>query len=257
MTGASKVANSSQATEQNGLNSPAQPTHRPARPNLTERYHRFVEKYVLRVPPRSPNPYATHLPVLLALGRRLPIRSVLELGCGEHSTLAFLDRNCFPQLERLDSYENAVDWAKKILERAAGDLRLRMNFVEGTIEAAASGCDLEAYDLIFADDSTAIEQRTATIRALARRQPERPVLVMHDFEQPPYREAAEPFRRRYRFTGLSPNTGAAWNGDQLKKFPLGRLNGIMRRQRVRGKFDTGDRSAWLRWLELYGLKRSL
>ncbi len=192
--------------------------------------------------------------MLLALGRRLKVRSILELGCGEHSTLAFLDRNCFPGLERLDSYENALGWAKKIQAKAAGDSRFQLNFVQGTIEAAVAQCDLEAYDLIFADDSTAIEQRSATIGALARRQPSRPVLVMHDFEQPPYRGAARPFRRRYRFTGLSPNTGAAWNGDQLKKFPLGKLNRIMRRQRVRGLFDTGDRNAWLRWMDLHSLE---
>ncbi len=204
------------------------------------------------MPPRSPNPFATHLPVLLGLGRALSIRYVLELGCGVHSTLAFLDRRCFPHVERLDSCDNALDWVNEVRDKAAGDSRLNLQFVEGAIKAAVAQYDLEAYDLIFADDSTSLEARSATIREVARRRPQKPVLVMHDFEQPLYQQAAKEFRRRHRFTGLSPNTGAAWNGRQLRAVPLRRLNRMMRLQR--GHFDPGDREAWLKWMDEHFIK---
>lgn len=63
-------------------------------------------------------PCASHLPVLRLCATLFQIRHVIEFGLGEFSTRAFLDRLCFPHLDRLVSYEDDPVWA----DRAAAPL---------------------------------------------------------------------------------------------------------------------------------------
>lgn len=161
--------------------------------------------------PRALNDYATHIPVLIGLARLREVRSVLEFGCGHYSTLTFLNASVFPHLERLHSIENDDSWAQTIQEAAGSDSRWRLQLVNGEISDAVADLDLESFDLILIDDSKTSEQRVATIRAIAEKEPKHPWIVIHDFEFEDYRRAASAFRHRHRFRAYNPETGVVTN----------------------------------------------
>lgn len=173
---------------------------------------RFCKR--LFFPRRPNNAYATHVPILIGLASMCEIKSVLEFGCGYYSTLTFLNRSVFPHLERLQSIENDATWASTIQEAANNDKRWVLNLVDGEIadavtrEAAKS---LEAYDLILIDDSQTCTQRAATINAVAACRPERPWIVIHDYEMEEYRTAARGFEQRHTFKPYTPQTGLVGN----------------------------------------------
>ena len=159
--------------------------------------------------PRALNDYATHVPILIGLARLREIKSVLEFGCGYYSTLTFLNRAAFPHLERLQSVENDASWAETIHEAAKSDERWTLKLVRREIADAVP--DLEAFDLVLIDDSKTSAQRSATIRAVAGKQPQRPWIVIHDFEVDEYRRAATGFKQRYVFKAYNPETGVLSN----------------------------------------------
>ena len=159
--------------------------------------------------PRAHNDYATHIPILIGLARLRDIRYVLEFGCGHYSTLTFLNRAAFPHLERLHSIENDDAWAATIQVAAKSDRRWTLQLVNGEISESIP--DLESFDLILIDDSKTSAQRAATIRAIARRQPQHPWIVIHDFEVGEYRDAASGFKHRHRFRAYNPETGVVAN----------------------------------------------
>lgn len=211
------------------------------RRRIVNKFHWLRDRHILRVPPRAKNPYLTHFPVLLAMQQWLPLRSVLEFGSGESSTKGLLNKDGFPLLVRLESYENDAAWAARVRMQLGHDERLTLNLIDGPICAAVQAMDLEAFDLVLIDDSLTLEERSSTIRAVAAKRPQRPVVVIHDFEQIAYREAAKPFRNRYRVTGQNPNVGVAWNSTQLAYGALCRLD---RRLRVLGERSSID--AWFK-----------
>ena len=173
-----------------------------------------LRKYLSK--PRALKDYATHIPILLGLSGIREIRNVLEFGCGYYSTLTFLNTSAFPHLERLHSIENDDSWAQTIQETAKDDRRWRLQLVNGEISDAVADLDLESFDLILIDDSASFEQRVATIGAIARKQPEHPWIVIHDFEVEEYRHAASAFKHRHRFRAYNPETGVVGNGvDEL------------------------------------------
>ena len=189
--------------------------------------------------PRALNDYATHIPILIGLSRLRKIRHVLEFGCGNYSTLTFLNRTAFPHLERLHSVENDDTWAATIRE-AAKDDRWTLQLVKG--EIADSVPDLESFDLILIDDSKTSAQRAATIRAVARKQPQHPWIVIHDFEVEEYREAASGFKHRYRFRSYNPETGVVAN--QMTDWKM-----VDRVIRSRAKVFEPDAIA--KWMEVF------
>ncbi len=160
--------------------------------------------------PRAVNDYATHVPVLVGLARLREIRHVLEFGCGHYSTLTFLNRSAFPHLERLHSIENDDAWAQTIQD-AANDARWTLQLVNGEISESVAALDLESFDLILIDDSKTSSQRAATIRAVAAKQPQRALIVIHDFEIDEYRVAASAFKQHHRFRAYNPETGVLSN----------------------------------------------
>jgi len=161
--------------------------------------------------PRALNDYATHVPILIGLARLREIRNVLEFGCGHYSTLTFLNRSAFPHLERLHSVENDDSWASTIQEAAKEDPRWILQRVNAEVSESIADLDLESFDLILIDDSKTSAQRAATIRAIARRQPQHPWIVIHDFEVEEYRRAASGFKHRHRFRAYNPETGVVAN----------------------------------------------
>jgi hypothetical protein len=188
----------------------------------------------------------THLPVLLALRLLRPVKRVLELGAGEYSTLAFLDRQCFPELERLVSFENDSQWAERVQQMAQGDNRLCLKLKSGLMAKAVAEEKLHQYDTIFLDDSRCVAERCQTIQTVAAMRPEQAVIVIHDFEVLDYREAALPFRRTYRFSGINPSVGVAWNGNQLSKRHLKPLNARLRELPLEAY--PSDPRGWMAWL---------
>ncbi|HYK22366.1 MAG TPA: hypothetical protein VEV42_16615 [Pyrinomonadaceae bacterium] len=162
-------------------------------------------------PPRAVNDYATHLPILIGLARVRRITNVLEFGCGHYSTLTFLNRSAFSQLETLESVENDASWAAAIREVARNDSRWTLRQINNEIADSVWDLDLEKFDLILIDDSKTSAQRSATIRAIACKQPQRPWILIHDYEVNEYRMAAKGFKYRYAFKTYNPETGLVSN----------------------------------------------
>jgi predicted O-methyltransferase YrrM len=161
--------------------------------------------------PRAANDYATHVPILIGLARLRQIRNILEFGCGQYSTLTFLNRIAFPDLKRLHSIENDTEWAETIHAAARQDPRWMLTLVQDEIAASIDNVDLEAFDLILIDDSKTSAQRAATIRAVAARKPQHPLIAIHDFEVDEYRQAASTFLQKHRFRAYNPETGLVSN----------------------------------------------
>jgi predicted O-methyltransferase YrrM len=161
--------------------------------------------------PRARNDYSTHVPVLIGLAKIREIKTVLELGCGHYSTLTFLHRAAFPHLERLQSVENDTSWAETITEVAKQDQRWTLTLVDGEIADSIQTLDLEAFDLILIDDSKTAMRRASTIRAISARDPQRALIVIHDFEVEDYRHAASGFKHKYAFKAFNPWTGLVCN----------------------------------------------
>jgi hypothetical protein len=196
--------------------------------------------------PRARNYYATHVPILMGLARLRKIRHVLEFGCGNYSTLTFLNASAFPDLERLHSVENDDAWAQTMHEAAQNDARWTLQLVNGEISESVADLDLEAFDLILIDDSKTSLQRAATIRAVARKEPQRPWIVIHDFEVREYRDAASAFKHRHRFRAYNPETGVV--GNRVRDWKM-----IDRVIRSRAKLEPDAVEQWALSLEFKAL----
>lgn len=151
------------------------------------------------------DPSSTHLPVLRALGKHLPIRTVSEYGCGYYSTLEFLRRESFPQLESLHSYEDHQRWIDT-LRGETSDPRLHFVFVP---EGQFSMQPRRPSDLVFIDSSTA-DSRVALLYYLRQSK----LLVLHDSNGPDcYRDALGLWSKQYVYSAQTPHTAVVW-GDQ-------------------------------------------
>jgi predicted O-methyltransferase YrrM len=192
---------------------------------------------------RARNDYATHLPVLLGLAKWTPIRSVLELGSGIYSTPTFLNRNTFPELETLDSFETDNEWARKISGIVTADPRASLHVVKGAMAAAVDQLQLDNYDLIFVDDSTDARDRVRTIAALQKQNPRKAVVVIHDFELPQYRSAARRFPHRHSFRAFNPETGIVWQNELVRSDALMKIDAVMKRHAHR--LEPDDTNGWL------------
>jgi hypothetical protein len=112
-------------------------------------------------------------------------------------------------------------WAATMQEAAKDDRRWTLQIVNGEIAESVADLDLESFDLILIDDSKTSGQRAATIRAVSRKQPQRPWIVIHDFEVEEYREAASGFKHRHRFRAYNPETGVVAN--QMNEWKIDRI----------------------------------
>jgi predicted O-methyltransferase YrrM len=196
--------------------------------------------------PRAQNDYATHIPILLSLARAIKVEKVLELGCGNYSTLTFLNPTAFPSLVVLDSLETNQAWLDKIVATVGSDPRLRPRFVPNSMLSAIEKADLEDYDLIFVDDSASSEERSATIREISHRGPRHAVVAIHDFEVEAHARAARAFRRKFVFKAFTPQTGVVWNGDRGLTTDLRRAELAVRRHAK--MFEPDDVRGWAKAL---------
>lgn len=196
------------------------------RGSLLNVWHRSI---LLRTPPRSKNPFATAVPILIGLSRILKPKRVLEFGSGEYSTLTFLNRLAFPELKHLTSFETDPFWAERIRGLVGDDSRLALDIVSGAMADAVNNVDLDAYDMIFIDDSTDSAERVATIKAVSSRRPKLSVVVIHDYEFGPYREASKLFQHRFQFKVVNPNVGVLWNDWPAEMPTLRSINRVIRK----------------------------
>jgi hypothetical protein len=128
------------------------------------------------------DPYGSHVPFLTWIGQHVtPIRWVLELGAGQHSTPLWLNRSVFPQVERVVSVEQNEGWVPKV-----ADSRLQVDvarFAEMLVTT-------HQYDLVFIDNGPTDDDRMRAIKAIMD-MPRLPLVVLHDWEDKRYRDAAE------------------------------------------------------------------
>jgi glycosyltransferase involved in cell wall biosynthesis len=142
--------------------------------------------------------YATHLPVLKAIGKLLNPHRIIEFGCGIHSTSCFLDRIYFPKLEKLDSFESDHEWYDKCIVKYKDDPRLQLFY--STEQESLKLASSYKYDLAFVDGAT-FAMRVPTVayaKALA------PVIILHDVEN--YPDALKLFKFTYVYKELVPWT---------------------------------------------------
>lgn len=150
--------------------------------------------------------YNTHLPVLYGLGAALSARQVVELGSGIYSTSTFLNREVYPDVDRVLSIEDSPQWARAIHE-ACPDTRLIITHVpRGPGHLLPYVEDMRTADLLFIDD-TGRRQRTETIQFVSElRVPG--VVVIHDFRHTEYVAAAA-----FSYVQITPfDTAICWNG---------------------------------------------
>jgi predicted O-methyltransferase YrrM len=158
---------------------------------------------------------ATHLPVLVGLGRLFPVRTVLEFGAGNFSTLAFLDRGLFPAVERVLSFETDPDWKRRVEAHAGGDERLTVALIGEDVPRTAAECDFSAFDLVFVDNGPSAAIREQTIKEVVAHANEWKLVVVHDFEHLSYQRATKAARHRFCFDSYCPHTGVLWNEPRL------------------------------------------
>jgi len=172
---------------------------------------------------RATVPAASHLPVLLALGTIFPIRRILEFGTGHFSTLAFLNPVIFPHVERVLSFETDTVWKDRVTEQANDDKRLEIRLVDSEVHKTAATCDFSGFDLVFVDNGPTGDERVATIREVANRCDESNLVVVHDFENLPYQQAAAGLPHSFCFDAHCPHTGVLWKGGRIDRAARGKL----------------------------------
>lgn len=118
--------------------------------------------------------WGSHQPALKALAAFTPITTVIEFGSGPFSTHLFLDREAFPDLRSLVSFEHDMTWVEKTW---VADHRHALIISQPETFAARSR-DMEA-DFVFlgcAPQSIRVALRTHAM-TLA------PIVGMHDAEE--------------------------------------------------------------------------
>jgi predicted O-methyltransferase YrrM len=213
---------------------------------LTTRGWRKIKSVLYPLPSRARNDYATHVPVLIGLAGMRRVERVLELGCGNYSTKTFLNRSAFPHLKELRSLENDPLWARTMRMSVAADPRCSIVFTNGAVAETISSLDLDYFDLVFVDDSTTSEQRTATIEALSALRPQKCVVVIHDYEVPDYQRAAAGFSHKFVFDAYNPATGVVSNSKHETQTDLRQLNHRLKANRH--VLEPDDVAGWLRVL---------
>ncbi len=159
--------------------------------------------------------HGSHVPALREIARRTTVKNAVEFGCGVYSTPTMLDREVFPDLERLTSHESDERWMHYIDCKSA-DRRLTVNQCE--LEAMPSVVNGEKYDLVFIDCGAKFVGResdySTRIELLERFTDSDSVVVLHDIEDESLGRAFDAAKYSYkaRFTpDGEPHTGVASN----------------------------------------------
>lgn len=188
-------------------------------------------------------PYSTHIPVIIGISSLINVKNILELGSGIYSTGTFLNEKIFPNIQKLESYEDDAQWAQKIKSRYGNDKRLQLNLVNSPIHSFINSIDLPIFDLTLIDDSQRVSDRVLTIREFCRQSKGNTVLILHDFEIEEYRKAAKRLKHHFTFSSFTPCTGVLWN-QGLNKADLFQISQLINRHKANLK--TTDIDGWLK-----------
>ena len=199
------------------------------------------------IPPHGQDPFATHLPILAAIGRLFKIERVLELGCGQYSTLTFLQPKVFPYLKVLHSYESDSLWVEKIASMVKDDPRVKVVCIENSLESFVNTIQFERYDLVFIDNSMIYEERAKTIKAVVEKYSPNNLLVVHDFEAEIYQQAMCAVPNQFVFEALIPNTGMGWKDLSFDTIKLKEVNTLIKENSM--KIHVDDLDGWIKKLD--------
>jgi hypothetical protein len=213
-----------------------------SKPNPIRRAARQLFNRSIGLVAQSSTPYATHMPILCAIGAIVEPAHVVEFGSGLISTCGFQNRAAFPSLVRLQSFENDREWYESVKRQVDQDTRIELMLVHGPIKGIVGEVDLTSVDLIFVDDSRSHEARAETVTKLAAFvMPGTPV-VIHDFEHWRLRLSAHRFDHFFRVDAFNPQTGIAWNGNWPGKEALFSANRLMKERSL--SLPAGDLTQW-------------
>lgn len=154
----------------------------------------------------------SHLVVLAALARLLPIKRVLEFGSGEWSTPFFLNKKAFPDLEYLESYETSLEWFDHVLAHVKDDQRVSLAYSGNLIEKIAS-IDLTKFDLCLIDSEGST--RGQVINTIASRCPYNLIVVIHDYENSNHKVTTSGVREFVVTQVAGPHTCLVWKDERL------------------------------------------
>lgn len=200
---------------------------------------RVRARFVIRAVERHSEEFATHMPVLVGLAQAMPVRSILELGSGLHSTPLFLNREIFPDVERVLAVEDEPEWSERVRGAVGSDQRLELRTVD-TVAGAVTDLDPDEFDLVLIDDSSEVSRRAATIRAVAAARGHA-VVVIHDIDLPVYRAASRRLGSRFIVRGFNPQT-AVFGGQRVSRPALRRIRRAIDRHAA--TVSPTDTSAW-------------
>lgn len=186
----------------------------------------FYERYI-GLKPRSDEPYATHVPVLVGISAVCRPKLLIEFGSGTFSTLSFLDKEAFPSLERVESYENNLEWFEQIQKKIPFNALVKLNFVEGEMYRAVQSANTASASMIFIDDSPTDAARVPTVEEVARGCGAEPVVVLHDNDLWRLRLATRKFENRVSFNAFNPQCCVMWNGHPERMPVLKKVNRII------------------------------
>jgi hypothetical protein len=191
---------------------------------LLKRCVREIFNRVIDLAPRSKEPYATHVPVLVGVAAICKPKLLIEFGSGSFSTLSFLDEVAFPSLQEARSYENNREWFEQIQEKSRHSSRVNLQYVEGDMHRAVSSANVADADMIFLDDSPTAETRVPTVKEVSRLCGERPIVILHDYELWRLRLAARKFENCVAFDTFHPQCCAVWHGHPERRRILENIN---------------------------------
>jgi hypothetical protein len=191
-------------------------------------------------------PSSSHQPVLAAIAKLFPIKRVLELGSGEFSTAAFLNRKLFPHVEHVLSIETNPDWKQHVEQFIGPDSRLQIALVDSDIRKNAANFDYPAFDVVFVDSGTTPTERATMIEEVAKRHHESNLVVCHDFENALYQKVAAAFPNGLIFDALRPYTAVFWRNGRIDKVTLLKLKRLKKQiARHAGKTEPDEIDAWI------------
>lgn len=182
----------------------------------------------INLAPRSEEPYATHVPVLVGIAAAFKPNILVEFGSGMFSTLSFLDRVAFPSLQAVRSYENNRQWFDQMRQRLPSNAGVDIEFVEGQMFLAVGRAITTGAAMIFIDDSASAEERVPTVHEVARVCGPEPVVVMHDHELWRLRMATHKFEHCICFDALNPQTSVMWNAHPERRPVVENVRHIIR-----------------------------
>jgi hypothetical protein len=187
-------------------------TQNPLWIKLPKAFGRSIYNRCIHLSQMADEPYATHIPILIAVTSIVCPENVVEFGAGVFSTLSFARRDLYPSIRRVVSYENDREWYLKLKDQIEAGSGLELHYADGPMHLAAQSADLSKAAMIFIDDSSVADIRSLTVDRVAARCNEGCVVVLHDSNLLPLRRATRNFQHRIHVDALNPQTSILWNG---------------------------------------------